>query len=65
MGRDHTRLPAAMPYIRDAIAVHFFPFGDLWNGIAVDLPVIVFGLTLDDVREQLGQALIDYFDTAA
>ncbi|WP_396625523.1 hypothetical protein [Luteitalea sp.] len=54
-----------MPYIRDAIAVHFFPFGDLWNGIAVDLPVIVFGLTLDDVREQLGQALIDYFDTAA
>ncbi|BCS32258.1 hypothetical protein TBR22_A14680 [Luteitalea sp. TBR-22] len=53
-----------MPYIHDAIAVHFFPYGDLWNGVAVDLPVVVFGLTLDDVREQLGEALLEYFGAA-
>ena len=56
--------PARMPYIRDAIAVHFFPYGDLWNGIAVDLPVVVFGLTLDDARAQLGAALLAYLDAA-
>lgn len=53
-----------MPYIRHAITVHFFPFGDLWNGVAVDLPVVVFGLTLDDVREQLGEALLEYLEAA-
>lgn len=53
--------PSRSARIDSTFAVRFWPHGDLWNGIAVDLPIIVVGVTLDDARIQLGHALVSYF----
>jgi len=52
--------PAHSPRVDTTVVVRFWPYGDLWNGVAIDLPIVVLGVTLDDVRVQLGNALVRY-----
>jgi predicted RNase H-like HicB family nuclease len=34
----------------------------VWNGSAHDLPVAVFGQTIDEAKKNLGEALVSHFD---
>lgn len=59
MPRQTSRSQA--PMLSDTVAVRFWPHGDMWNGAAVDLPIAVMAVTLDDARVLLGSALVNYF----
>ncbi len=46
------------PLVDTTVAVRFWPHGDLWNGAAIDLPILVRGVTLDEARVNMGNALV-------